>query len=171
MYQIFPDRFARSTSYQPPLQDKDYILRDDWGGIPNHLPDKEGRILNKDFFGGNIQGIIEKLDYLWELGVTVIYLNPIFEAYSNHRYDTGDFKSIDPLLGSTEDFRRLCASAKEKGIRIILDGVFNHTGSDSIYFNKYDRYPSLGAYQSKASPYFSWFKFSKYLSIQTIGNP
>ena len=162
MYQIFPDRFARSIEYEPPQQNKKYLLRDDWGGVPNHLPDKNGQILNNDFFGGNIKGIIEKLGYLSDLGVTVIYLNPIFEAFSNHRYDTADFKAIDPLLGTSEDFRRLCAHAKDRGIRIILDGVFNHTGSDSIYFNKFGRYPSLGAYQSKDSPYFSWFRFTKH---------
>ncbi|NLT47369.1 MAG: glycoside hydrolase family 13 protein [Clostridiales bacterium] len=162
MYQIFPDRFARSRSYVPPPMDKDYILRDEWGGTPNHLPDEKGIIRNNDFFGGNLQGIIEKLPYLQDLGVTVIYLNPIFEAYSNHRYDTANFKKIDPLLGTEDDFRALCSKAKEAGIRIILDGVFNHTGSDSIYFNKYGRYPEVGAYQSKDSPYFQWFQFTDY---------
>ncbi len=162
MYQIFPDRFARSKSYQAPPQNKDYILREDWGGVPNHLPDDEGRIRNNDFFGGNLRGIMEKLGYLKELGVTVIYLNPIFEAYSNHRYDTANFMKIDPLLGTEEDFRMLCSRAKEVGIRVILDGVFNHTGSDSVYFNKYGRYPGTGAYQSKDSPYFSWFRFTEY---------
>ncbi len=162
MYQIFPDRFARSSSYKAPPMDKDYVLREDWGGFPNHLPDEKGTIKNNDFFGGNLRGITEKLPYLQELGVTVIYLNPIFEAYSNHRYDTGDFKSIDPLLGTEQDFRELCTEAKQAGIRIILDGVFNHTGSDSLYFNKQGRYPGKGAYQSKDSPYFSWYRFTEY---------
>ncbi|GAB1475394.1 hypothetical protein MASR2M70_02260 [Bacillota bacterium] len=162
MYQIFPDRFARDISYNVPAQNKKHVLRDDWGGTPNHLPDEKGRITNNDFFGGNLRGITQSLDYLSGLGVTVIYLNPIFEAYSNHRYDTANFKAIDPLLGTEEDFRDLCRKAGEKGIRIILDGVFNHTGSDSIYFNKYGRYPCVGAFQSKDSPYFSWFRFSNY---------
>lgn len=162
MYQIFPDRFARSKEYTPPLQKKDYFLREDWGGTPIHFPDENGIVRNNDFFGGNLQGIQEKLPYLKDLGVTVIYLNPIFEAYSNHRYDTADFKKIDPLLGTEEDFKQLCRIAKALGIRIILDGVFNHTGSDSIYFNKYGRYPGLGAYQSRESPYFKWYRFIDY---------
>ena len=162
MYQIFPDRFARSKDFQAPKQNKTYIMREDWGGIPHYLPDEEGKIRNNDFFGGNLKGIIEKLEYLSDLGVTVLYLNPIFEAYSNHRYDTANFMEIDPMLGTEEDFRRLCTRAREAGIRVILDGVFNHTGSDSIYFNKYGRYPEIGAYQSKESSYFSWFRFSDF---------
>lgn len=162
MYQIFPDRFARSEKYSSPLQKKNYVIRDDWGGVPNDKPDELGVIQNNDFFGGNLRGIIERLSYLEDLGVTVIYLNPIFEAFSNHRYDTADYKKIDPMLGTTEDFCELCQKAKEKGIRIILDGVFNHTGSDSVYFNKIGRYPGLGAYQSKASPYYNWYRFIEF---------
>lgn len=162
MYQIFPDRFARSDRYQAPEQNKTYVLREDWGGIPNGSPDENGIVQNNDFFGGNLRGIIEKLDYLTELGVTVIYLNPIFEAYSNHRYDTADYKRIDPMLGTEEDFIELCRIALDKGIRIILDGVFNHTGSDSIYFNKKGRYPETGAYQSTESPYYSWYRFTEH---------
>lgn len=162
MYQIFPDRFARSKSYQVPEQNKEYILRDDWGGMPNDKPDSKGIIRNNDFFGGNLRGIIENLDYLEDLGITVIYLNPIFEAYSNHRYDTADYKKIDPMLGTEEDFIDLCGKAEEKGIRVILDGVFNHTGSDSVYFNKEGRFPELGAYQSIESPYFNWYRFIEY---------
>ena len=114
---------------------------------------------NNDFFGGNLNGIREKLPYLQQLGVSVVYLNPIFQAFSNHRYDTGDFKKIDPLLGTLEDFDALVRDAAAHGIRIILDGVFNHTGDDSLYFNKYGRYPSIGAYQSKESPYAEWYRF------------
>jgi len=162
MYQIFPDRFARSESYEPPAQNKEFILREDWGGDPNGKPDAKGIVKNNDFFGGNLRGILEKLPYLSELGVTVIYLNPIFQAYSNHRYDTADYRKIDPLLGSEEDLRELCKKAGEHGIRIILDGVFNHTGSDSVYFNKYNHFPELGAYQSKSSPYYKWYRFIEY---------
>lgn len=162
MYQIFPDRFARSKRYEPPQQNKDYIQREDWGGMPNDKPDSKGIIRNNDFFGGNLRGIIDNLEYLEDLGVTVIYLNPIFEAYSNHRYDTADYKKIDPMLGSEEDFIELCRKAEAKGIRIILDGVFNHTGSDSLYFNKEGRFPELGAYQSKESPYYSWYRFIEF---------
>lgn len=162
MYQIFPDRFSRSKFYHGPKQEKNYILREDWGGLPHSLPDKNGRIQNNDFFGGNLLGIIEKLDYLRNLGITVLYLNPIFQSYSNHRYDTGDFKKIDPMLGTEDDFIDLCREAKERGIRVILDGVFNHTGSDSLYFNKEGRYPEVGAFQSKESTYYPWFKFIDY---------
>ncbi len=160
MYQIFPDRFYKSGDY--PIADNK-ILRKDWGGIPNYKPNEFGKVLNNDFFGGNLNGIREKLDYLKSLGVSVIYLNPIFEAYSNHRYDTGDYMQIDPLLGTAEDFDRLIADAKEKGIRIVLDGVFNHTGDDSRYFNKYGRYKQeLGAHQSPDSPYSGWYCFSDF---------
>lgn len=161
MYQIFPDRFNRSTKYEIPHIDKNYILREDWGGEPHKGPFEDG-VWNKEFFGGNLRGIIEKLDYLLELGVTVIYLNPIFEAFSNHRYDTANYMEIDPMLGTTEDFEELCNSAKKLGMRIILDGVFNHTGSDSIYFNKDGRYPVVGAYQSKESVYFPWYHFEEF---------
>ena len=162
MYQIFPDRFARSDRYQSPDQNKDYRLRNDWGGLPNDQPDENGIVQNNDFFGGNLRGILEKLDYLEDLGVTVIYLNPIFEAYSNHRYDTADYKKIDPMLGTEDDFIALCEEAMKRGIRIILDGVFNHTGSDSLYFNKRGRYPELGAYQSTDSPYYNWYRFIEF---------
>jgi|GEM_PF-18715 len=161
MYQIFPDRFNRSKKYKAPPLNKAHILREDWGGEPHKGPFPDGR-WNEDFFGGNLKGIIEKLGYLKELGVTVIYLNPIFEAFSNHRYDTGNYLEIDPLLGTYEDFKDLCEQAAVNGMRIVLDGVFNHTGSDSLYFNKYGRYNSIGAYQSKKSPYYPWYTFLKY---------
>ena len=160
IYQIFPDRFYRGEKNKTVGKDK--ILRNDFNGIPYYLPDKNGRVLNNDFFGGDFKGIIEKLDYLKDLGVSVIYLNPIFKAYSNHRYDIGDYMAIDPLLGTEEDFILLVKKAKENGISIILDGVFNHTGTDSVYFNKYGNYPSVGAYQSTDSKYYDWYKFIDY---------
>ena len=160
IYQIFPDRFNRGEVNK--IVGKDKILRNDFNGIPYYLPDENGRVLNNDFFGGDIKGIIEKLDYLKDLGVSVIYLNPIFKAYSNHRYDIGDYMAIDPLLGTEEDFILLVKKAKENGISIILDGVFNHTGTDSVYFNKYGNYPSVGAYQSTDSKYYDWYKFIDY---------
>ncbi len=160
MYQIFPDRFYRSGNY--PIA-KNKVLRGDWGGLPNYRPNEYGKVLNNDFFGGNLNGINKKLDYLKELGVTVIYLNPIFEAYSNHRYDTGDYMKIDPLLGTTADFDKLTEEASRRGIRIILDAVLNHTGDDSRYFNRYGHYKdSVGAYQSPNSPFFSWYNFRNY---------
>ncbi len=161
IYQIFPDRFNRAET---PLKDipDDRILRDDWGAQPVWEPDANGKVLNNDYFCGNLKGIEEKLDYIASLGVNCIYLNPIFEAHSNHRYNTADYMKIDPLLGTEEDFESLCKAAAEKGIDIILDGVFNHTGDDSIYFNKKNRYPSIGAYNSRQSPYFSWYSFRRW---------
>ena len=161
MYQIFPDRFFQSESDKADVP-SDRILRSDWGGVPHFLPNEDGKILNNDYFCGNLKGIEQKLDYLTSLGVDCIYLNPIFEAHSNHRYDTADYMKIDPLLGRDEDFCSLCKKAHEKGIAIILDGVFSHTGSDSIYFNKNHRYPDIGAYDSPDSRYYSWFNFTHY---------
>jgi 4-alpha-glucanotransferase len=112
-----------------------------------------------------LRGVIKKLPYLSKLGITVIYLNPIFKAYSNHKYDTGSYEMIDPMFGNEDDFKELCAEAKKLGIRIILDGVFNHTGSDSQYFNKKGTYDSVGAYQSQDSPYYNWYRFMEWPDI------
>lgn len=160
-YQIFPDRFNCSGKLKDGIPE-DRILREDRDGEPYWRPTAEGKVLNNDYFQGDLQGITEKLGYLSELGVTCIYLNPIFEANSNHRYDTADYTKIDPLLGDEADFAELCRKAEKFGISIILDGVFSHTGDDSKYFNKYGRYADLGAYQSKDSPYYSWYKFNEY---------
>lgn len=161
IYQIFPDRFYFSGKKKNNVP-SDRILRDDIYSQPLWRPTSDGRVLNNDYFQGDLKGIEEKLPYIASLGVTCIYLNPIFEAQSNHRYDTANYENIDPLLGTEKDFKSLCKKAEKLGISIILDGVFSHTGDDSIYFNKYGRYPSLGAYQSKESPYYSWYKFRKY---------
>lgn len=160
IYQIFPDRFFRSENYKIDLENK--IIHKDVNDDPVFLPNNEGEVLNNDFFGGNIRGIIEKLDYLKSLNVTAIYLNPIFKAFSNHRYDTGDYMQTDPLLGTEEDLCELIKKADKLNINIILDGVFNHVGADSVYFNKYGNYPSVGAYQSKNSEYYKWFDFIEY---------
>ncbi len=159
MYQIFPDRFCKEGS-MPDITGR--VRRTDWGGIPSYRPNENGKVLNNDFFGGNFKGIASKLPYLQSLGVTIIYLNPIFEAASNHRYDTSDYMKIDPFLGDEKGFQELVNAARKHGIRVILDGVFNHTGDDSVYFNKYGNYPSIGAYQSKASPYYSWYSFQEF---------
>lgn len=159
MYQIFPDRFCKSGT-MPDIMGR--VRREDWGGEPSFRPNMYGKVLNNDFFGGNFKGIQSKLPYLQQLGVTVIYLNPIFEAASNHRYDTSNYLKIDPILGTEEDFKELIDEAKKRGIRLILDGVFNHTGDDSVYFNKYGHYPNVGAYQSKDSPYYSWYSFQEF---------
>ncbi len=156
IYQIFPDRFCSSGKT---LANTDRYIHSNKEDSPIFEPNEHGKVLNNDFFGGDFEGIISKLDYLSELGVTVIYLNPIFEANSNHRYDTGDYMQIDPLLGDETDFKNLIIKAEEYGIKIVLDGVFNHTGDDSLYFNKYGNYDSVGAYQSVNSPYKNWFNF------------
>lgn len=160
IYQIFPDRFCRKEEFKDIPDYK--VLHNSWQEFPVYTPNERGEVLNNDFFGGDIKGIISKLDYLKELNVTAIYLNPIFEAYSNHRYDTGDYFKIDKLLGNEEDLQNLISEGQKRNIKIILDGVFNHTGSDSIYFNKENRYQSLGAYQSKDSKYYSWYDFTEY---------
>ncbi len=158
MYQIFPDRFAASGQEKPGVP-ADRVLHGDWYEQPNWRPNAQGRITNNDYFGGDLKGIREKLPYLKSLGVTCIYCNPIFEAHSNHRYDTADYSKIDPMLGDEAELTALCAEARALGIRVLLDGVFSHTGSDSVYFNREGRYPGPGAYQSQDSPYYSWYAF------------
>ena len=164
MYQIFPDRFYFSGEKKEGIY-PDKKIQEDWNNIPDWRPNGFGMITNSDFFQGDLKGIQMKLPYLQELGVTCIYLNPIFEAYSNHRYDTGDYEKIDPILGTEADFKELCAEAKKLGIRIINDGVFSHTGSDSKYFNREGRYQSNGAYNSTSSPYYTWYKFIQWPNI------
>ncbi len=160
IYQIFPDRFFRSGEKKENVP-ADRILRDDVGALPEWRPDANGRIRNNDYFQGDLRGVEEKLPYLKKLGVTCVYLNPIFEAHSNHRYDTADYGKIDPLLGTEADARSLCAKAAEYGISVIFDGVFSHTGADSVYFNKYGRYGAGGAYNDENSPYHRWYKFGE----------
>lgn len=158
-YQIFPDRFRRTSVPDVGGMVGRRWVHDNWSDQPVFLPDEQGQITNRDFFGGSLAGITEKLDYLKSLSVSTLYLNPIFEADSNHRYNTADYHAIDPMLGSEEDFRTLCREAHARGIHIILDGVFNHTGSNSRYFNAEGFYPEPGAAQSTESPYFSWYSF------------
>ncbi len=161
MYQVFPDRFARSKA--PVSSRSEVFLHQNWQEDPLVDPDpRSGDNRALDFFGGDLRGITNKLSYLQDLGITVLYLNPVFKARSNHRYDTGDYSRIDPLLGTEEDFRVLCLQAKQKGIRIILDGVFSHTGEDSLYFNRFGHYPDTGAFQSKTSPYYPWYRFTHF---------
>lgn len=156
IYHIFVDRFCKGKDGRA-VFDKEGVLKE-WGEEVT-IVDADGVFRANDFYGGNFQGIIDKLDYLKRLGATVLYLSPIFQSSSNHRYDTGDYERLDPLLGDTEKFAELISKAKSKGIDIMLDGVFNHTGADSKYFNKFGRYPTLGAYQSKKSEYYDWFDF------------
>ena len=159
MYQIFPDRFYEGVPNKP-LPFADRIYRPDKTGEPYFWPNEQSDgYLNMDYYGGDFAGIQQKLPYLEELGVTCIYLNPIFEAHANHRYNTANYLKADPLLGTNKDFAALCAEAKKHGIRIILDGVFSHTGSDSLYFNREGRYGPGGAYRDRNSPYRSWYDF------------
>ncbi len=158
MYQIFPDRFF--CGERLPKKREEYVLHEDWyEPFANQAHPYENGPACNDFYGGNLKGIEAKLPYLKKLGISVIYLNPIFEAYSNHKYDTADYSRIDPMFGSEEDFVNLCKAGEKLGIRIILDGVFSHTGSDSVYFNKYGNYGDCqGAYRNENSPYRGWYK-------------
>ena len=159
MYQIFPDRFGEGKPGKPmPFADR--IYREDKTGEPYFWPtEQQEGYLNMDYYGGDFAGIQQKLPYLCDLGVSCIYLNPIFEAHANHRYNTANYLKADPLLGTNEEFSALCAAAAKEGIRIILDGVFSHTGSDSVYFNREGRYGPGGAYRDRNSPYRSWYDF------------
>ena len=160
IYQIFPDRFCDSGEKKENVP-ADRILHTNKTDLPAYLPNAEGKITNNDYFGGDLRGIAEKLPYLTSLGVTMLYLNPICEAHSNHRYNTANYLRVDPLLGTDADFADLCRKAHDLGMKVIVDGVFSHTGDDSVYFNKEGRYPGPGAYQSDASPYRGWYDFGK----------
>lgn len=158
IYQIFADRFCKKGNIPFTKRGR---LHSDWYERPDIAED--GKVYRADdFFGGNIEGIISKLDYIQSLGVKCIYLSPIFKSCSNHRYDTGDYLAIDELFGTEEQFKRLLDEANDRGIEIMLDGVFNHTGADSKYFNREGTYDTLGAYQSKQSPYYDWYYFTHY---------
>ncbi len=160
VYEIMPDRFFIGGER---LKTKSYATyRDDWDGVPEYRPNKDGKIANTDFFGGNLKGITKKLTYLKNMGVTCIYLTPIFEARSNHKYDTGNYMRVDSDFGTEDDLKDLIKKANRRGIKVILDGVFSHTGDDSIYFNKHGSYESVGACQSVKSPYYGWYKFTRW---------
>jgi cyclomaltodextrinase / maltogenic alpha-amylase / neopullulanase len=167
IYQIFPDRFC-CGDYKKARQGLEYhagmgrkvFPHENWGEEPLYLPlPGEKEYIPCDYYLGDLKGITEKLEHIAQLGATIIYLNPIFEAASNHRYNTADYHRIDPVLGDWTDFTALCNEARKRGIRIMLDGVFSHTGDDSIYFNRTGNYPSQGAWQGPGSPYYSWYKF------------
>ena len=161
MYQIFPDRFFASGKCDVSEKIPPFFVHENKKDIPCYKPDENGKVINCDFYGGNLRGIEEKLPYLADLGVSVIYLNPIFKAYSNHRYDTADYLKIDEMLGCDEDFKSLCDKAHSLGMKIILDGVFSHTGADSVYFDKYGRFGN-GAISNPSSPYRDWYEFEHY---------
>ena len=160
VYHIFVDRFASSgkAGAKPGA-----MIDPDWdGGIPQFGEYPGAEVPNNVFFGGDLCGITEKLDYIASLGVKTIYLSPVFEAASNHKYDTGDYLKIDPMFGDDGDFETLCREAGARGMGILLDGVFNHTGSDSVYFNREGHYGSVGASPSEKSPYAPWYSFRSF---------
>ncbi|GHV46496.1 alpha-amylase [Clostridia bacterium] len=175
LYQVFPDRFAKYYHNEHDLSEEEYDqpsvpidrqMHQNWDDIPEWRPNKDGKVTNSDYFGGNLRGIEQKLPYLQSIGVTCLYLCPIFEAHENHRYCTGCYERVDPLLGTEKDFVRLAKEADKRGIRIILDGVFSHTGADSVYFNKYGRYgEKTGAFRDPESPYREWYSFQHYPQV------
>ncbi|MDD4717710.1 MAG: glycoside hydrolase family 13 protein [Eubacteriales bacterium] len=169
MYQIFPDRFARDSGFSVEKMmssgDPDErIFHENWNDEVDFNGKDDQGYKALDFFGGSLDGIRENINHIIDLGVTVIYLNPVFQSRSNHRYDTGNYEEIDPMLGGIKAFNRLLEVCKENGIRLVLDGVFSHTGADSKYFNKYNRYPEIGAYQDAEgkgqSEWYCWYDFS-----------
>ena len=162
IYQVFPDRFYKEGPCDLTGKLEPYTVHENWDEEVDWRPTPEGLVLNNDFFGGNFQGITAKMDYIASLGTTILYLNPISKSFSSHRYDTGDYKTPDPMLGTLEDFTTMCHAAHERGIRVILDGVYSHTGSNSLYFNKDNTFPGIGAYNSPESPYYSWYTFHHY---------
>ena len=159
-YQIFPDRFRRNRVPDPTGMVGGRSVHTGWDEEPEYRPDHNGEVRNRDFFGGSLAGVLEKLPYLRGLGVDTLYFCPVFEAPENHRYGTGDYEKIDPMLGTEEDFRALCDAAHALGMRVMLDGVFNHQAFVSRYFNGDGSYQSVGAAQSQDSPYYPWYHFS-----------
>ena len=191
VYQIFPDRFRNGDrKNDPPTGTTFYDLksvlmpwdalpegycRNDVGACPPRslfpgygANDREGP-RGRDFFGGDLKGVKQSLEYIHDTGFNTIYLNPIFWAKSNHRYDTADYKQIDPYLGDLKDFKQLVQQAHELGMHIILDGVFNHMSSDSPFFDRYHHYPTVGACESPTSQYRGWFQFCTTGSSQCAG--
>ena len=190
IYQIFPDRFRDGNSANNPIANQffygafDTIVRSNTADWNTHICDPRNNVgsvttcdlkYSQNFYGGDLQGIIDELDYLDGLGVTALYLNPIFESPSNHKYDTKDFMVVDDNFGTLADFQTLVTEAGNRGIHIILDGVFNHSSSDSRYFDRYSRWDAAGnpttigtndgsgACESTASPYVDWYTFFNFV--------
>lgn len=178
VYQIFPDRYKRGKDWekrmatlQEPHNGIARVFEPNWDKLPVYVKDEAGAVSQWDFYGGTLEGIIEELPRIAGMGFSAIYLNPIFKAQSNHRYDTGNYLEIDPALGDEKTFAKLCKRAKKLGISIILDGVFNHTGVDSLYFNKFGNYNSDGAWQSPNSPYRDWYLFHQLAPTEEGDDP
>ena len=159
IYQVFPDRFYKEGECDLTGKLEPYTVHENWNEEVVWKPDENGEVLNNDFYGGNFKGITKKMGYIASMGATVLYLNPISKSFSSHRYDTGDYKTPDPMLGTEEDFTAMCEEAHKYGIRVILDGVYSHTGSNSLYFDRNKTFGGNGAYCSKESAYYSWFQF------------
>ena len=157
IYQVFPDRFSHSGTCDLTGKIEPYRVHDHWGELPDWRPNAQGEITNNDFFGGNLNGIRKKLPMIRALGATILYLNPIFKAWSNHRYDTADYKAVDPMLGTEEDFAALCDEAHRLGMHVILDGVFSHTGDRSPFFQD--------AISDPESPYRKWYQFHRWPDV------
>ena len=162
IYQVFPDRFYKSGECDLTGKLEPYTVHQNWDEEVSWQPTAEGLVLNNDFYGGNFKGITEKMDYIASLGTTILYLNPISKSFSSHRYDTGDYKTPDPMLGTEAEFTAMCDAAHKRGIKVILDGVYSHTGSNSLYFDKNRTFGGNGAYNSKQSPFYSWYTFHQW---------
>lgn len=160
IYHVFVDRFRRGGKCS--ISDGAELIDGEWEVIPEYPEYPGAPLKNNTFYGGTLYGIIDKLDYIASLGVGIIYLSPIFEAASNHKYDTGDYMTVDRMFGGEEALKELIKACNDRNIKLVLDGVFNHTGSDSIYFNRYARYKTKGAYQSTKSKYYSWYDFQNH---------
>ena len=156
MYHIFVDRYRKGKDMKKePMPRR--ILHENWYEPPVLGPDENG-LWNIDFYGGDLKGIEETLKYIKKLGVDILYLSPIVRSQSNHRYDTADYENVDPYVGTNEMLKSLCDSAHRMGMKVILDAVFNHTGDDSVYFNRYGTYNTVGACQSAESEYYNFYR-------------
>ncbi|SER93987.1 alpha-amylase family glycosyl hydrolase [Lachnobacterium bovis] len=175
IYQIFPDRFYNGDKSNDKAQKfgrgaSGYEFVRDWTLLPENPEQKEllpkeqyekhhalwgDGLWNNEIYGGDLKGITKKIDYLKGLGVSVIYINPVFSSISSHRYDTSDYKKIDPILGTQGDFDELVKVAKRNNMHIVLDGVFNHVSDDSVYFDRYYKYLHKGTKKVGAYPYWA----------------
>ena len=157
-YQIFPDRFAKSGDCDLTGKLEPYSVQP----FGQFRPAARNA---SDFAGGNLRGITEKLDYIESLGAEVIYLNPIFMAASNHRYDTADYTRVDPMLGTEDDFRALADAIHARGMKLVLDGVFSHTGKNSVYFDACGVFGGGAVSAGTTSPYYKWYSFQRFPDV------